>query len=88
MAKTKIVEGILKGNRDGVVRLPFTPGTLLIFGGNQTIHRVTRVSGDQARLVPIFCFSEQPGAQNSETVRELFWGRRGADASETASHDH
>ncbi len=75
----QLVEGVLNGNREGVTELPFTPGTLLIFGGNQTIHRVTRVSGKTPRLVPVLCYSEQPDAKNSESVRELFWGRKKPD---------
>ncbi len=75
----KLVAGLLDGNRDGVVELPFSAGTLLIFGGNQTIHRVTRVQGDRPRLVPVLCYSESPGQVNSETVRQLFWGRSGPE---------
>ena len=75
----QLVTDVLDGNRDGVVELPFTPGTLLIFGGNQTIHRVTRVQGKRPRLVPVLCFSETPNQKNSETVRKLFWGRSGPD---------
>jgi hypothetical protein len=75
----KIVADLLDGNRDGVVELPFSAGTLLIFGGNQTIHRVTRVQGDRPRLVPVLCYSESPGQVNSETVRKLFWGRSGPE---------
>lgn len=73
----EIVANILDGDRSQVVELPFTPGTLLIFGGRQTIHRVTRVSGDRPRLVPVLCYSEQPGMKNSASVRKLFWGRTG-----------
>ncbi|MGI9408032.1 MAG: HalD/BesD family halogenase [Hyphomicrobiaceae bacterium] len=73
----KIVSRVLDGDRSGVVELPFTAGTLLIFGGNQTIHRVTRVHGDRLRLVPVLCYAEQPGLSNSPEVRELFWGRTG-----------
>ncbi len=71
----EIVQGVLEGNRQGVMQLPFTPGTLLIFAGDQTIHRVTRVSGTIPRLVPVLCFGETPGLVNSEEVRKLFWGR-------------
>ena len=71
---------ILDGDRDGVVELPFTPGTLLIFGGNQTIHRVARVSGATKRLVPVLCYAEKEGVTNSPEVRKLFWGRTGAEA--------
>ena len=79
----QIVESILNGNREGVIKLPFTPGTLLIFGGNQTIHRVTKVKGSEPRLVPVLCYSEKPDAQNSEAVRQLFWGRTGPTESKS-----
>lgn len=77
----EIVESVLNGDRSRVVELPFTPGTLLIFGGQQTLHRVTRVSGSRARLVPVLCYSEKPGLTNSETVQKLFWGRTAAGAA-------
>ncbi|MFV2031124.1 MAG: hypothetical protein ACC663_01400 [Gammaproteobacteria bacterium] len=73
----EIVASVLDGDRSQVIELPFTPGTLLIFGGQQTIHRVTRVHGNRPRLVPILCYSEQPDLKNSESVRKLFWGRTG-----------
>ena len=71
----ELVGGVLEGKREGVMQLPFTPGTLLIFGGRQTIHRVTRVSGVTPRLVPVLCYAEKPDLVNSEQVRKLFWGR-------------
>ncbi len=74
-----IVDQVLNGDREKVVELPFTAGTLLIFGGRQTLHRVSRVSGDRARLVPVLCYSEAPDVVNSESVRKLFWGRTGPD---------
>lgn len=76
----EIVGRILDGDREGVVELPFTAGTLLIFGGNQTLHRVTRVSGNRARLVPVLCYAEEPNLVNSKSVRQLFWGRSGHDS--------
>jgi len=80
----ELVADILAGSREGVVHLPFTPGTLLIFGGRQTIHRVTRVKGDKPRLVPVLCYSEKPGMTNSESVRKLFWGRADSKAGVSA----
>ncbi|MEM7428550.1 MAG: hypothetical protein AAF441_20865 [Pseudomonadota bacterium] len=77
----EIVSGVLDGKRDGVVELPFTAGTLLIFGGNQTIHRVTKVSGEKERLVPVLCYAESEGVTNSPEVRKLFWGRTGEEAA-------
>ncbi len=75
----EIVGRVLDGDRTGVIELPFTPGTLLIFGGNQTIHRVARVSGATKRLVPVLCYAEKPGLANSPEVRKLFWGRTGEE---------
>lgn len=72
-----IVSRVLDGDRADVIDLPFATGTLLIFGGHQTLHRVTRVQGERPRLVPVLCYSEQPNLMNSESVRELFWGRTG-----------
>ena len=79
----EIVGRVLDGNRQGVVELPFTAGTLLIFGGNQTLHRVTRVSGERPRLVPVLCYAEEPNLVNSESVRQLFWGRTHNDSQST-----
>ena len=70
------VAAIFGGDRRDVLTLPFTPGTLLIFAGDQSLHRVTLVEGDVARLVPVLCYSETPARTNSDSVRELFWGRR------------
>ena len=72
-----LVGAVLDGDRDRVLKLPFTAGALLIFGGRQTLHRVTRVNGAVPRLVPVLAYAERPGLTNSETVRELFWGRTG-----------
>jgi len=77
----ELVAKVLDGEFADVVRLPFTPGTLLIFNGSQTIHRVTRVTGNRPRLVPVLCYSEEPDAKNSEAVRKLFWGRTGNEAA-------
>jgi hypothetical protein len=79
----EIVGRVLDGNRQGVVELPFTAGTLLIFGGSQTLHRVTRVSGMRPRLVPVLCYAEDPNLVNSESVRQLFWGRTHNDSQIT-----
>ncbi len=76
----QLLTNILDGDRSRVVQLPFTPGTLLIFGGRQTVHRVTEVGGSVPRLVPVLCYSEIPNHVNSEKVRKLFWGRADADS--------
>ncbi len=69
------VSDILDGKRDNVRELPFTPGTLLIFAGRETIHRVTDVSGDVSRFVAVLCYADAPDVRNSANVQRLFWGR-------------
>ena len=76
-----IIAAVLDGDRDHVRELPFTPGALLIFGGGQTLHRVTRVGGARPRLVPVLAYAERPGLKNSDAVRKLFWGRTGTESA-------
>ena len=55
--------------------LDFRPGTLSIFSGSKSLHRVTQVKGSKSRLVAVLTFATQPGFKNSKQVQELFWGR-------------
>jgi hypothetical protein len=55
--------------------LDFVPGTLSIFAGSKSLHRVTKVEGSCSRLVAVFTFASQPGFQNTPAVQKMFWGR-------------
>ena len=55
--------------------LDFRPGTLSIFRGSSSLHRVTEVKGKCSRLVAVLTFATRPGFRNSEKVQRLFWGR-------------
>ncbi len=68
---------LLDGDAEEVVHLPFEEGCLLIFNGHESLHRVTPVSGDRLRLVPVLCYADRPGIANSPEVRTMFWGREG-----------
>ena len=70
----ELVARILDGET-APVRMPFEPGTLSIFAGHLTLHRVTRVEGRRHRLVAVLSYNREPGIGNSEEVRRLFWGR-------------
>ncbi|AXI48750.1 2OG-Fe(II) oxygenase [Sulfitobacter sp. SK012] len=52
-----------------------TPGTLNVFRGKNTAHRVTPVAGDIERVITVFTFYEHPGAQFSDTEKMGFYGR-------------
>ena len=46
---------------------------------------LTTNDGISKWLVPVLCYSENPGQVNSESVRQLFWGRTGPQADATTS---
>src|SRR5262249_3844556 len=48
------VKRVLDGDHAGVVTLPMTPGTLLVFAGRHSLHRVSPIAGQTPRLVGLF----------------------------------
>jgi len=69
------VQRVLAGERDDVVRLPMTPGTLLIFEGRYSLHRVSPIHGATARLVALLAYDTQPGTCSTELLRLARYGR-------------
>jgi hypothetical protein len=61
--------------------LDFRPGTLSIFSGSRSLHRVTTVRGSVSRLTAVLTFATRPGFCNSAAVQELFWGRSSSSPS-------
>ena len=73
-------------NLDGIVRLVNgdnsankfctpTPGTLNVFRGVNTPHRVTTVGGSRDRIMTVLCYYEQSGVSFSDEMRVGFYGR-------------
>lgn len=72
-------------NYDGVAALvcgehaptvmPLEAGTLNIFRGRNTAHRVTRVEGARQRIIAVFSFFDRPGVCFSAAERLGFYGR-------------
>ena len=50
-------------------------GTLSVFRGRNTAHRVTPVSGETDRLVAVFSYFDRPGVVFSAAERRGFYGR-------------
>jgi hypothetical protein len=71
------VAHVLAGDRDRVVTLPMTPGTLLVFAGRNSLHRVSPISGATPRLVALFGYDTKPGTMSSELLKEVRYGRKG-----------
>jgi hypothetical protein len=63
------------GEGPPVVTLPMTPGTLLIFEGRHSLHRVSPVQGDRARHVGLLAYDTKPGTTGSDLLRIDRYGR-------------
>ena len=69
------VARVLAGERDSVVTLPMTPGTLLVFAGRYSLHRVSPIGGSTPRLVGLFGYDTKPGTMSSDLLKEVRYGR-------------
>lgn len=71
------VGDLLRGRDRTVRRITLTPGTLNVFAGKNTAHRVTPVRGDRHRIIAVFTYFENPGVTFSKEERLGFYGRAG-----------
>lgn len=68
------VDAVLNGDAP-VDILPFEPGTLVLFRGRNSMHRVTPTIGDTTRYLVVLAYNSQPGISLSENARQTFYGR-------------
>ena len=70
------VAAILSGDvRETVVVEPMTPGTLMLFEGRHSLHRVTPVEGPRPRYVALFGYDTKPDTVSSELLKLIRYGR-------------
>lgn len=69
------VARVLNGTHPDVLTLEMTPGTLLIFEGRHSIHRVSPIKGDTLRHVGLLAYDTKPTTLSSELLREIRYGR-------------
>jgi hypothetical protein len=69
------VARVLAGDHTSVVTLPMTPGTLLVFAGRNSLHRVSPISGSTPRLVGLFGYDTKPGTMSSDLLKAVRYGR-------------
>ena len=70
------VEAVLDGHAP-VDQLEIQPGTLVLFRGRNSMHRVTPTIGDTTRLLVVLAYNAEPGVALSESARMTFFGRLG-----------
>ncbi len=68
-------KAVLAGSYPGVIRKALKPGTLSLFNGHQSLHRVSPVAGSQERIVALFNYSEVPYYRFSDDIHKKFFGR-------------
>ncbi len=69
------IRRVLDGDTERVVRLPFEPGTLLVFAGRWSMHRVSPIEEGPSRLVGLLAFDTRPGTDSSELLKLVRYGR-------------
>lgn len=71
-----VVAAIRAGERDDLVRIePMTPGTLMVFNGRWSYHRVSRVSGEVPRHVALLAYDTKPGTDSTDELKLGRYGR-------------
>jgi hypothetical protein len=55
--------------------LEMDDGTLVLFAGRNSMHRVTPVVGDKTRILVVLAYNSEPGISLSELARMTFFGR-------------
>jgi hypothetical protein len=69
------VAELLEGRDPQVQTLKLRAGTLNVFRGKNTAHRVTPVQGNRERMVAVFSYYEKPGVLFSAEEQLGFYGR-------------
>jgi hypothetical protein len=68
------VEKVLQGKHDNVQVVKFEPGTLMIFRGHYSLHRVSPVKSSYNRLVAVMNYSTEPNWVGSPKVNNDIYG--------------
>ncbi len=69
------VAAVLAGDRSRVETLPMRPGTLLVFEGRHSLHRVSPIGGSRLRHVGLLAYDTEPGTVGSDLLRQDRYGR-------------
>lgn len=69
------VAKLLTGQDPDLKRITLTPGTLNVFRGKNTAHRVTPVEGNTPRIIAVFSFFDRPGVLFTPEEQIGFYGR-------------
>jgi len=74
------IRQVLFGGDPAVKSVTGTPGTMSLFAGHGSMHRVAPVTGNRPRRMAVLSFMEEPGYLYSAEDRVRFYGRPSPDA--------
>jgi alkylated DNA repair dioxygenase AlkB len=80
------VQAVLHGAGEPVRSLPAAPGTLTLFRGRYSLHRVTPVRGTTRRINAVLAYASTPGHRLTPLNRRLFYGADEDEPSRDRSH--
>ena len=69
------IAAALDGDRRNIRVMDAAPGTLSLFRGHDSLHRVTPGEGATTRLMAAFSYVREPNVRFSAYARKLFYGR-------------
>lgn len=69
---------VLDGDASRVVHVARPPGSLVVFRGHDSLHRVAPVAGARRRLVAVMCYEDRPGVVGDPAVNAAIYGPRAA----------
>jgi len=69
------VRALLQGSRNKVKTLISPPGSLVLFEGRYTIHRVTKIEGTRDRYIALLGYASKPGVTSTPYLRQIRYGR-------------
>ena len=69
------VAALLGGDRTAVRTMSPEPGTLALFRGHYSPHRVTPISGRRPRINAVLAYADNPDARLTPSARRIFFGR-------------
>jgi hypothetical protein len=68
---------VLHGEHPGVRQLPLRPGTLVLFAGRNSLHRVPPIRGEVDRLVALLSYDTRPDTDSTDELKLIRYGRTG-----------
>jgi hypothetical protein len=74
-AGEQAIADLLAGDRSHVRVEPMTPGTLMLFNGRRSMHRVSPIRGTVPRYVALLAYDTKPGTDSTNELKMSRYGR-------------